>query len=60
MTATGKKAVELYRKAAERGDPYALHSLGMAEIRGEGTPQNEKAGLEKAAAIRRGRTHLLV
>ncbi len=42
-----EKAVDLYRKAAERGDAYALHSLGMAEIKGEGTAQNEKDGLDK-------------
>ncbi|TYC50454.1 hypothetical protein FMN50_23590 [Rhodobacterales bacterium] len=42
-----EKAVALYRKAAERGDPYALHSLGLAEINGIGTAQDEKAGMEK-------------
>lgn len=52
-----ERAVDLYRKAAEKGDAYALHSLALSELRGEGTPVNEKEGLAKLQrAVEAGHT----
>ena len=41
-----RKAAELYAKAAEIGSVEALHSLGLADYRGEGVQEDETKAVE--------------
>jgi len=51
------RATEFYRKAADKGDAYALHSLALAELNGIGTAKNKEAGLKKLLkAVEAGHT----
>ena len=40
------RAVECFRKSADRGDPVAMHHLGIALRTGHGVPQDEGLAVE--------------
>jgi TPR repeat protein len=41
-----RKAVELFEKAAEQGDPHAQNNLGWMYYEGNGVPQDYKKAIE--------------
>jgi len=49
-----RKEVQRLAKLAKRGDPEAMHQLGMAYMKGFGAPPNEPEGVRiiRASAVR--------